>query len=236
MSPQAGFLLQDQIVPRLQSAIPNVCHCVGSEDAQELIQDSIAMAAKMMDGAEQAGKKVVRFAGRRSNEVTAGNITFYTIEKLRSGRRSTGSSVVDVFGSGTQLNGTTRLNSLEEVVASSDEAGGEIFTFNDVLSRDEEDPGTRAARKLDWEEFMAGLSARDQAVIECLIEGKTVSAMARKLRVSDWTIKNRKKSLAVKIVEFMGPEILIDIQRRPEWKQNLEATREKMVCKYERCH
>jgi hypothetical protein len=45
MSPRAGFVLQDQVIPRLRSAIPTVCHCVGSEDAQELIQDSIAMAA-----------------------------------------------------------------------------------------------------------------------------------------------------------------------------------------------
>ena len=236
MSPQAGFLLQTQVLPRLQSAIPNVVHCVGSEDAQELIQDSIAIAAKMMDGAENSGKKVVKSANGQRNQVTAGNITFYTIEKLRSARRSTGSSVVDVYGSGTQLNGTTRLNSLEEVVASSDEAGGEIFTYNDVLSRDEEDPSVRAARKMDWADFLAGLSARDQAVIECLIEGKSIGSMARKLRVSDWSIKNSKRRLRIKIAEFMGPEILIEIQRRPQWKQNLEATREKMVCKRERCH
>jgi hypothetical protein len=48
MSPQAGFLLQDQVVPRLKSAIPNVVHCVGAEDHQELIQDATAMAARMM--------------------------------------------------------------------------------------------------------------------------------------------------------------------------------------------
>ena len=171
----------------------------------------------------------------QSKEVSAGNITFYTIEKLRSGRRSTGSSVVDVFGSQTQLNGTTRLNSLEEVVASSDE-GGEIFTFNDVLSRDEEDPSTRAARKMDWEDFMAGLSARDQAVIECLIEGKPICSMARKLKVNDSTIQTSKRRLAIKIVEFMGSEILIDIQRRPVWKNSLTATKEKMACKHERSH
>jgi hypothetical protein len=236
MSPQAGFLLQDQIIPRLQSAIPNVVHCVGSEDHEELIQDSIAMAAKMMDGAEQAGKKVVRSAsGSQGKEVSAGNITFYTIEKLRSGRRSTGSSCVDVFGSGTQLNGTTRLNSLEEVVASSEE-GGEIFTFNDVLSRDEEDPGTKAARKMDWEDFVSGLSARDQAIIQFMIEGTKSSELARKLKVTDSTIETSKRRLRIKIIEFMGPEILIDIQRRPQWKQNLEATKEKMACKHERCH
>ena len=113
---------------------------------------------------------------------------------------------------------------------------GEPLALHDVLSRDEEDPGTKAARKMDWEDFMAVLSPRDQAVIECLIEGKTGSAMARKLRVSDWAIKNSKRRLRIKIAEFMGPEILIEIQRRPQWKQNLEATREKMACKHQRCH
>ena len=40
---------------------------------------------------------------------------------------------------------------------------------------------------------MAGLSARDQAVIECLIEGKSISSMARKLGVCSCTIQHRKK-------------------------------------------
>ncbi len=93
MSPRAGFILQTEVLPRLRSAIPTVCHCVGAEDAQELIQDSIAMAAKLLHNTEQAGKKV-----------TTGNIAYYTIQHIKSGRRSTGSSTVDVYGSGTQLN------------------------------------------------------------------------------------------------------------------------------------
>jgi hypothetical protein len=60
--------------------------------------------------------------------------------------------------------------------------------------------------------------------------------MAKKLKLSDSAIQTSKRRLRIKIAEFMGPEILIDIQRRPQWKQNLEATKEKMVCKYERCH
>jgi hypothetical protein len=98
MSPQAGFILQDQIVPRLNSAIPRTASMIGSEDAQELVQDSIALAARMLHNTEQAGKTV-----------TPGNIAYYTIQHIKSGRRSTGSSVVDVLGSGTQLNGNTRL-------------------------------------------------------------------------------------------------------------------------------
>ena len=52
MSPQAGFLLQDQVVPRLRSAIPNAVSFIGCEDVEELIQDSTALAAKMMHNAE----------------------------------------------------------------------------------------------------------------------------------------------------------------------------------------
>ena len=106
MSPQAGFILQAQIVPRLRSAIPKAVHYIGSEDAEELVQDSIAMAAKLFHNAELANKKV-----------SAGNIAYYTIQHIKSGRRSTGSSTADVLGSGTQLCGNTRLDSLEEVVA-----------------------------------------------------------------------------------------------------------------------
>ena len=225
MSPQAGYLLQDQVVPRLQSAIPKVVLCIGSEDTQELIQDSIAMAAKMLHNTEQANKTV-----------TPGNIAYYTIQHIKSGRRSTGSSMVDVYGSGTQLKARTRLNSLDEVVANNEENGGEPFLLHDVLSDEQEDPGTKAARKMDWESFMAGLSARDQQIIQFIIEGKSRSAMARELNVCTSTINYRKKNLALKIQEFMGDEILVDIQHTPRWKQDLQTIKEKMACKFDRCH
>jgi hypothetical protein len=61
------------------------------------------MAAKMLDNTEPAGKTV-----------SPGNIAYYTIQHIKSGRWSTGSSVVDVHASRTQLNTTTRLTSLED--------------------------------------------------------------------------------------------------------------------------
>jgi hypothetical protein len=236
MSPAAGFLLQDQVVPRLRSAIPNAVSFIGCEDAEELIQDGTAMAARMMHNAEQAGKKVVRYAsGRRCKEITAGNVAYYTIEKLRCGRRSTGSSYVDAYGSRTQINGSTRLTSLEDVAGFDEITGGEIY-FHDVLASDQDDPGTKAARRLDWEQFMASLSARDQAVIGFMIEGKSICSMARKLKVSDSTIRNSKRTLAIKVQEFMGFDILIQVQRQPEWKNNLASTKERMACREERKH
>ena len=47
---------------------------------------------------------------------------------------------------------------MEQVVASNEECGGEIWELHDVLSTDAEDPGTKAARKMDWSEFVSGLS------------------------------------------------------------------------------
>jgi DNA-binding NarL/FixJ family response regulator len=144
--------------------------------------------------------------------------------------------VVDVHASQTQLNGTTRISSLDEVVASNEECGGEIFTFNDVLSNDQEDPGTKAARKMDWESLLASLSLRDRAIIQFMIEGKSGSAMARKLKVCPSTISNRKRDLAVKIQDFMGYKILVDIQRQPKWRNDLAANRERLACRHERNH
>jgi len=40
----------------------------------------------------------------------------------------------------------------------------------------------------------------------------------------------------VKILEFMGAEILVDVQKSPRWKQDLAAVKEKIACKYDRCH
>jgi len=197
----------------------------------------------MIHNAEQAGTKLVRnpSAGRRGartvKTTSAGNVAFYTIQKLKCGRRSTGSSVVDVYGSGTQINGTTRLTSLDEAapVTSVDDVG-EPLVLHDVLSNDQEDPATKAARKMDWQTFMASLSARDQAIIGCLVEGKPLAILARRRHLNPSTILYHKERLALKIQKFMGSDILIQIRRKPNWKDSLDATREKMACRDQRRH
>jgi hypothetical protein len=140
MSPQAGFLLQTEVLLRLKSAIPQVVSFIGSDDAEELVQDGTLIAAQIIHNAEQAGKQVVRNPGagrrgaRKIRTISAGNVAFYTIQKLKCGRRSTGSSTVDVYGSGTQINGTIRLTSLDEAApgASADDFG-EPLVLHDVL-------------------------------------------------------------------------------------------------------
>jgi hypothetical protein len=65
-------------------------------------------------------------------------------------------------------------------------------------------------------------------------EGRSLRDAARVLRVSDSTMQSSKRNVAEKILEFMGFDILVQIQRRPQWKQNLETIRERMACREER--
>ena len=51
MSPRAGFVLMEKIAPRLRAAVPHL-RPVGSDDAEELLQDAIVAAAQMLDRLE----------------------------------------------------------------------------------------------------------------------------------------------------------------------------------------
>lgn len=212
MSPQAGFLLLNEVVPRLKSAIPHVASFVGSEDAEELIQDATAIAARLLHSAEAAGKKV-----------TSGNIAYYAIQHLKSGRRSTGSSAVDVMHSGTQLKGRAQLSSLEALSPLEDETN-ESLALGEVLSNDHDDPGTIVARKLDWEAFCRTQPARNRSILECTAQGGLLTEVAQKHRVSNSAIHADKQVLSRNIREFLGADILQQSMQAPLWRSNLMAS------------
>jgi hypothetical protein len=183
MSPRAGWLLVNEIVPRLRSAVPQVARCVGAEDPEELIGDATLHAARILHSAESRGKTV-----------SASSIAYYAIEHTRSGRRSCGNSCTDAMSAATQLQSRSRLECLETVVAEDQETGGEIYLLHDVLGSDQEDPATKAMRNLDWQSFIAQLTARDQSIIQFIIEGTQGPAIASKLGVCSSTIHHRKKA------------------------------------------
>ena len=60
MTAQAGEMLVEQIVPRLRTLVPKSVKPVGAEDTEELIQDSLVVAAQMLHRVEQSGKTVMR--------------------------------------------------------------------------------------------------------------------------------------------------------------------------------
>ena len=207
----------NEVVPRLRSAVPQAVCLVGCEDVEELVQDGTAIAARMLHSAEAAGK-----------QVTAGNIAYYAIQHLKSGRRSTGSSTIDVMATGTQLNGHTQVVSLDEVVPM-DGIDNETFTLGDMLSNDSEDPGMIATRRLDWDSFCETQPLRNRAILQCTAAGEPLTKLARRHRVSRSSIQNNKNALAREIKQFMGEDILEETARLPAWKHNLAANRERFA-------
>ena len=79
MHSSAEQLILQEVQPRLQAAIAQSVLMVGAEDVQELVQDGTVIALRLLNSTTRSGRKV-----------TGGNVAFYIIKMLRSGRRSTG--------------------------------------------------------------------------------------------------------------------------------------------------
>jgi DNA-binding CsgD family transcriptional regulator len=133
------------------------------------------------------------------------------------------------------LYGRSRLSSLNGETGSVDDFG-EPLILHDVLASQQEDPGTKAARVIDWQEFITGCSHKDKAIINCIIEGKPLASVARKRHLNTSTIIYHKRRLADAISSFFGPSIIIEVQRRPGWQDSINATRMKMACREGRRH
>jgi hypothetical protein len=135
---------------------------------------------------------------------------------------------VDAFGSSAQLNGASKLHSFDEVV-SHGECGEEIFELYDVISNDHEDPSVQATRRLDWDEFLAGLNKVEKLVVEFICAGRTLREAGRSVGVGDSSMQTHRKRIAAKILEFMGCNIIAESTREPKWRANLQAVRERQA-------
>jgi FixJ family two-component response regulator len=103
-----------------------------------------------------------------------------------------------------------------------------------VFSNDGEDPSQIAARKMDWELFLSGLSDREKAVIENMVAGRNMTEIAKSFRLHSSRVHQIKNQLVGKILEFMGSDILVEVRRSPKWRNNLNASRERLASRSER--
>lgn len=222
MSPEAGALLLHQIVPRIASAVPVAVPSVGSEDREELIQDGTAMAAKILINAQRNGKKV-----------TPGNVAYYTVQHLKSGRRTVGFSSVDVLAAGTQLQGRSTVHSLhDEYPVDSDPH--EALPVSDLMCRDQDDPSMAAARNLDWQEFRHTQNPEQRRLLGFIAEGLDVSEIARALKSSRLAVRQCMEELRAAVVDYFGDGLMLDACRSPMWCDDLRASREQVACRSER--
>jgi hypothetical protein len=181
MTPHAGWMLLEEIAPRLKVAI--YLPKVGADDAEELYQDGLAIAAKMLDAAERQGK-----------EVAASSVAYYATRQLLSGRRSTYGGRADVLSPAAQLDGRSRLTSVD--LEMNDPETGEAISIGEALACNDEDPSHAAARNLDWEAFLLTGDAMTGLMVGAFARGDTMRDLKGVTGLSDSGISARKRQMA----------------------------------------
>jgi len=222
MTASAGDLLVEKIAPRLRALVPMSVNPVGAEDVDELIQDAIVSAAQMLDSVEHHGKKV-----------TPGNIAYYAMLHIKSGRRSQTASRADVMASATQLDGKSAVLSFEDEVGYDPELDAPI-TLGELLASENEDPSLAGARNLDWDSFIGSRDYRYGVIARNLAGGGTMRDAAKECGVKYSTLAQAKYRMADHLREFFGPHAVADSVRVPKWKASIAVDREKTACHAER--
>jgi hypothetical protein len=195
---------------------------VGGEDVEELLQDSVVVAAQMLDRLERSGK-----------QVTPGNVCFYVTLHMKSGRRSYGSGRTDVMSCGGQLDGKSSVLSFEEPAGIDPESGEEI-PLGDMLAAHGDDPSMSASRMLDWDGFLDAHDERYGNLVCDLAVGKTAMEVSKQRRESYFTVRQLKERLAEDAREYFGDDAIADALRIPGWRGNINADHEKAACRADR--
>lgn len=220
MSPHAGTMLVREVAPRLKTTTRHLLQ-VGADDHGELLADGIAIAAQMLESAENRGK-----------DVTAGNIAYYATKQLAVGRRSTFGGRLDALCPAAQLDGKSHLTSLFAEVGNDPETGG-AFEVADLVACDAEDPAQAAARNLDWEQFLSGLDGFSRKMLLAFARGDSMRSLKAEAGLSDSGMSGRKRKLAAAVLEHFGADCLADAGVDPKWVADVAAHREKGACRRE---
>ena len=222
MTAGAEQMLLHSIMPTLLGLIGSGrIRTVGSEDAEELGQDAIATACRMLAAAEKNHKTV-----------TASNIVHYTCQALKSGRRSGSASRTDVYSPGAALDGRSALMSVHEPVGSSD--GDDEFTLLDTLAGPGEDPSSQAGRNCDWSDLDERLDWREKSILKETSEGYSGKHLAAGLGISTGRVCQLKDQVARKVKAAWGDDALINATASPGWRKQLRTYHEQKTCRAER--
>jgi hypothetical protein len=111
---------------------------------------------------------------------------------------------------------------------------GEDLTLNEVLASRADDPAVEAGRRLDWQGLLPKLDEVAKAILRALADGSELTRLVAPLKLSRSTLQTRKNQLAKLIRECLGEDILLQVQEYPGWRNGLEATREKLACRWAR--
>ena len=220
MSPAAGLVLVDEIMPIIEATVPRAVKQVGAEDCEELVQDTVTMAAQFVESCEARGKPIY-----------PSSVAYYAIQHAKSGRRSYGATRTDALCPAAQLDGRSTVTSMDEPIPCDDD---DELSLHDLLAAPEEDPAQQAGREMDWAELMESLSDREVAILKTTISGDKLDALASRFGISPPRITQLKRELGRQIKLRWGDGALADAIRPPRWNWSIRAGQERSACRHER--
>jgi len=214
VSPRASQILLAEIMPIIQGVVPSSVRQIGCEDVEELVQDCIVIAAQMLQALEDAGKQVI----------IAKSVAYYSIQRIKSGRRSYSSGRTDVHSPGCRLDRRCVVVSLEQSLDMPvDTQDNDDLTLGESLASKSDDPATMAGRDVDWNELEDVLDDRKRMVIQALHAGHGTGQIAKALKVSAPRVTQIKREIADVILERWGDDVLQDVEAEPMWHASLRA-------------
>jgi hypothetical protein len=223
MSPEAGKILVDDIVPRIRCALARgPVRAFGAEDHEEVIADTVAVAARILHRAEATGRTP-----------PSRMVAHYALQSARAGHRFNSHSVTNVLNPGCALRRKVKLESMDAV--RKDSAGdGEGVTLHDLLADKSDDPATLAGRRIDWREAILKLNSIEKDVLCAEITGRPFTEISAKYGMTagavTYHLDRSKKLLTAK----WSRSVIAEFMRQPFWKNHVRAFRETMACRAER--
>ena len=165
--------------------------------------------------------------------VTPGNVAYYTILHMKSGRRSYSAGRTDVMNAGTQLDGLSNVLSVEEP-AGYDPETDEDIPLGDMLAGNADDPAMAASRAVDWEDFLGTHNPRYEAMVSDFAQGKSAKHTAARFGFSSSWAHELKGKLAADLREHFGADAIADSAQVPSWRGNIMVDHEKAACRADR--
>jgi len=135
MTTATGEILVKEILPILGRTVPRVVNPSDCEDSEELIADTLATAAEMLQSLEKAGRKI-----------PARSVAFYSIQRAKSGRRAYQSGASDPLSPVFRTRNTSAIVPIDAPLSSEGEGSR---TMSDFIVAATEDPSETALRRID---------------------------------------------------------------------------------------
>lgn len=224
MSPDAGLMLLNEVVPLISGAIARgAVKPFGCEDVEELQSEGCALAASILDSAEMRGKPV-----------SAGNIAFYALQALKSGRRSCSAGRSDVLSPAAQADGRVVVMSMDASICDAENEGDQDLTLHDALAASQEDGASAAGRRIDWDAVMQRIDERKRKVIALTAEGMNTQDIADSTQVSSPRICQLRVSVGPAILNAWGSNGIAECSKVPAWASGVHAERERRAARYSR--